>query len=82
VGGRGAAFVFQLGSADPAVFDRMPAAADRLIGALDPWLSAENQANFLGAPRSPEHLASAWPASTRARLAEVRQRIDPTGRFA
>jgi hypothetical protein len=82
-GGRAAAFTLSVISARPDLFEHVvPAAADRLIAEVQPWLSPETNINFAGKPRSPEHLASAWPAATLARLAEVRRRHDPRRLFA
>jgi hypothetical protein len=83
VGGRSAGFSLGLVSTKPELFASVvPAAADRIIQAVGPWLSPETNVNFVSAPRSPEHLASCWPAATRARLADLRRRHDPDGLFA
>ena len=37
--------------------------------------------NFKGKPKSEEHLSSAWPEATRARLREIRQKYDPDAVF-
>jgi len=81
VGGRGGSYTFGLVSSNPGLFAVAPAAADETIEALKPWLSAEANINFMGAVKSAEHLASAWPPETLARLTEVRQRYDPDGVF-
>jgi hypothetical protein len=83
VGGRAAAFVVGYAGTNPEHFATgLPTAADRIHDALEPWRLPENTINFLGAPRSAEHLASAWPPAIRARLAAVRRRYDPDGIFA
>lgn len=77
VGGRGASFTVGYASVDRTLFAELPAASDRLLQALAPWTSAENNVNFMGRARSAEHHASAWPDATYARLKELRKRFDP-----
>ena len=79
VGGRASGFTFTLiGAPNPALFDEvLPAVSDRLVTAIQPWLSPETNINFAGKARSAEHFASAWPADTFARLATVRRQYDP-----
>jgi FAD/FMN-containing dehydrogenase len=81
VGGRGAAFTLGLVGANPALFEKMPAAHARIVEDVRPWTAAESNINFMVRPVSAEHLATAWPADTFARLAEVRRRYDPDGVF-
>jgi FAD/FMN-containing dehydrogenase len=81
VGGRGAAFTFGLVGANPALFEKMPAAHARIVEEVRPWTAAETNINFMVRPSSPAQLATAWPAETFARLAEVRRRYDPDGVF-
>ena len=83
VGGRSAAFAVAFVAVDPSLFPtEVPALVDRSTAELEPWLSTETNINFAGRLRSAEHFASAWPAATFARLAEVRRRYDPDGLFA
>jgi hypothetical protein len=81
VGGRGAAFTFGVVGANPALFEKMPAVHARITEDVRPWTAAESNINFMVRPVSDAHLATAWPADTFARLAEVRQRYDPDGVF-
>jgi hypothetical protein len=83
VGGRPAGFTLGLIGVDSAQFDQvLPAAADRLIGALRPWLSAETNVNFTPDPRFTEPFARPWSTATTARLQEIRRRYDPAHIFA
>lgn len=81
VGGRGAAFTLGLVGSNPALFEKMPAAFARITEDVRPWTAAESNINFMVRPVSADHLATAWPADTFARLAEVRRRYDPDGVF-
>ncbi len=81
VGGRGAAFTLGVVGANPALFEKMPAAFARITEDVRPWTAAESNINFMVRPSSASHLATAWPADTFARLAEVRRRYDPDGVF-
>ncbi|WP_448630799.1 FAD-binding oxidoreductase [Cellulomonas soli] len=76
VAGRGAQYTALLVGQDPALFAAMPEAADRILGALDPWLTAEVNPNFAG------ESGGVWPADVADRLAAVRRRVDPDGLFA
>lgn len=83
VGGQKANFTLGLVSTKQELFQtEVPAFFDRLLDVLKPWIAPETNANFMGAPRSPEHFASAWPPATFAKLAEIRHQFDPDGLFA
>jgi FAD/FMN-containing dehydrogenase len=82
VGGRASEYSLGLIATNPASFESVPAAGDRLRNAISGFIAPETNVNFLGAVRSKEHFESAWPASTVARLAEVRKRYDPDGVFS
>lgn len=84
VGGRASAYTLILiGAPDPALFDTvLPAVSDALFDTLAPWISPETNINFAGKIESPEHYASAWPAATFEKLAQIRERYDPSGVFA
>ena len=88
VGGRGAGYALsvvgtlQHPTLSPADAEgAVSAAAFGLIDELAPWVSPETTINFAGKPRNAAHFASAWPAKTFARLAEVRAAYDPDGVF-
>jgi FAD/FMN-containing dehydrogenase len=57
----------------------MPAALAGIAEEVRPWTAAETNINFMARPRTEAPLATAWPADTFARLAEVRRRYDPDG---
>jgi FAD/FMN-containing dehydrogenase len=84
VGGRGSKFTLGLVSgAKQELFQTvLPAAAERLIDSLRPWVSAETNINFAGKPRSAEHFASCWQPAIFAELTRIRRRYDPNGVFA
>jgi len=83
VGGRADGFTLTLIAADPELFlTAVPAATDRLIHTLQPWISAETNINFAGKLRSAEQFTSAWPPDILAKLTEVREEYDPDGVLA
>jgi FAD/FMN-containing dehydrogenase len=59
----------------------LPAATDALLGALAPWLSAENNVNFANGFATVQEFRGAWSPETFARLAQVRTTYDPDGLF-
>jgi FAD/FMN-containing dehydrogenase len=83
VGGRAGAYSFYtIGVPDPSLFETvLPAAADRLVEALAPWVSPQTNVNFAGRFTSREHFASAWPPEIFERLEAVRTAYDPLGLF-
>jgi FAD/FMN-containing dehydrogenase len=84
VGGRTPGYALTLvGAPNPALFETVvPQAADRVIAQLGPWLAEVTNINFLGRCDTVEQFATAWPAETFERLAEIRRRVDPEGMFA
>jgi hypothetical protein len=83
VGGRESSFTLGGVCVDPTLFETaFPAAYDRLISDLAPWLSTHNNINFLAPVRSAAHLATAWSPATFSRLARIRQEHDPDGLFS
>jgi len=81
VGGRAARFALGAVAVGPTAPTDGPPAGDRMLRALEPWIAAEGNANFLSAPRGPKELATAWSAETIARLERIRRRYDPDGVF-
>jgi hypothetical protein len=81
VGGRAARFALGAVAVGPTAPTDGPPAGDRMLRALEPWIAAEGNANFLSAPRGPKELATAWSAGTIARLDRIRRRYDPDGVF-
>lgn len=81
VGGRDAEWLVSLvGAPDPALFGEvLPALADRLEAALEPWSTGGSLLNFHGRPRPGHELDRAWPAEVLARLQRVRGEVDPRG---
>ena len=83
VSGRDAAFTLGFIAADPELFETaVPAAVDRLVQGLQPWISRETNINFAGKLRSAEQFVSAWPPDILAQLTEVREEYDPDGVLA
>jgi hypothetical protein len=81
--GRASAFAIGLVGVDPAGFAQvMPAAAERFFADVRTWVSPLTNVNFSGVPQTPEQEACTWPAATRARLREIRRRVDPHGILA
>ncbi len=62
--------------------DVLPAAADRLIGALGAWVAPESNINFTDRPRTTAPLVAPWSPASAARLQHIRRRYDPDGLFA
>nr|WP_238354984.1 FAD-binding protein [Kribbella sandramycini] len=79
VGGRGGAYsLFMVGVPDPGLFETvLPAVAGQVLGAVQPWTSAENTVNLADGFAVPGSWEACWPAETRAKLAEVRSAYDP-----
>jgi FAD/FMN-containing dehydrogenase len=83
VGGRPASYAVGFAALDAARdASALPNASERLLDAIQPWACHETTINFTPVARSPQHLASAWPAATRRRLEDIRQRYDPRGVMA
>jgi hypothetical protein len=81
VGGRSAGFTLAMIAVDPALFAiEVPRAVERVRASVQSFLSVETNANI--AEPSARGLEHAWPAQTRARLAELRRRYDPDAVFA
>jgi FAD/FMN-containing dehydrogenase len=82
-GGRAGRYSFYaIGAPDPSLFEKvLPAAAERFLQAVEPWVSPETNVNFAGRFASREHFASAWPPEIFARLESVRRAYDPGGLF-
>lgn len=84
VGGRDADYTLLIaGIPDPSLFEAvLPQMTASMTEHLAPWLTGTTQVNFLTkAGVIPRGYAAAWPADVFARLAEVRERYDPDGRF-
>jgi FAD/FMN-containing dehydrogenase len=83
VGGRGAKGSLNLvGAPNPDLFERViPDAATATLGALAPWISAENNVNFASGFASVDEYHGAWSAQTFDRLTEVKRKYDPNGVF-
>lgn len=84
VGGRDTDYTLLLaGIPDPGLFEAvLPQMTASMTQHLAPWLTGTTQINFL--PKAgvvPGGYAAAWPTDIYDRLAEVRERYDPTGRF-
>ncbi len=83
VGGRGGAYTLtMIGVPDPSLFEMvLPATVDGVLAKLKPWISAETTVNFAGGFALPGSYEGSWPASTFARLAELRTTYDPNKLF-
>lgn len=75
VAGRSAHYTATLVGLVPPLFAAMPAAAQTVMGALEPWAVDELNPNFAGAA------GAVWPDATTLRLARARRRVDPDGLF-
>jgi FAD/FMN-containing dehydrogenase len=81
VGGRDAAFsVFAIGAPYGPPVAAARAATEAVVAAVPPW-ACGGLLNFVGAD-APERVGRIWDDATRARLLEIRDRVDPTGLFA
>jgi FAD/FMN-containing dehydrogenase len=83
VGGRGAKGALNLvGVPDPELFDAvLPGMAGTVLDALAPWLSAQNNVNFMSGFANVQEYRSAWSSATFERLTEVKAIYDPKGLF-
>ncbi len=83
VGGRDTDYTLLIaGIPDPSLFDVLPQMTASMTEHLEPWLTGTTQVNFL--PKAsviPGGYSAAWPADIFARLATVRRKYDPSGRF-
>ena len=81
VTGRGAAFsVFVIGAPFGPPIEATAAGMAAVIDAMRPWTCGA-LLNFVGTA-TPEQVGRLWNATDRARLLEIRDRVDPTGLFA
>ncbi|MET7280370.1 FAD-binding oxidoreductase [Kribbella sp. NPDC005582] len=83
VGGRGGAYsLFMVGAPDPSLHEAvLPAVAERVLGGVQKWTSAENAVNLADGFALPGSYEACWPAETLTRLGEVRATYDPDRRF-
>jgi FAD/FMN-containing dehydrogenase len=83
VGGRGAKGSLSLvGVPNPELIATViPGAAAELLGAVEPWISGENNVNFASGFASAEQYHGAWSPATFERLSEVKKKYDPNGMF-
>jgi FAD/FMN-containing dehydrogenase len=83
VGGREAAFALTLiGVPDPSLFAQvLPSAVAALMPRIAPWRARNSNIHWVDSS-SADDLGRAWPAAILDRLALVRARVDPDGRFA
>jgi hypothetical protein len=83
VGGRGAKGSLSLvGVPNPELIATViPGAAAELLGAVEPWISGENNVNFASGFASAEQYHGAWSPATFERLSEVKKKYDPSGMF-
>ncbi len=83
VPGRGARFVIGMIGIGPTEFlSRLPHEAAKARATLGPWLLAEINPNFSGAPDSDGRGPAHWEPQIEARLDAIRERADPGGIFA
>ena len=83
VAGRDAAFsLFLVGPMVPGLEQAVPAAGQRVIGALATWHTTGRLVNFLSTvDAGPAHVAAAYPPEVAARLQDLKDRFDPHGLF-
>jgi hypothetical protein len=83
VGGRGAKGSLNLvGVPDPELFERvLPGIGARVLEAVAPWTSPENNVNFASGFRTADEYRGAWSPATFERLAEIKKKYDPSGLF-
>ncbi|MGX5681816.1 FAD-binding oxidoreductase [Schumannella luteola] len=80
VGGRDAEYGLHIvGAPVPELLETViPAVIGGVFTALEPWATGTTQVNFVGPAN---RAASSWPPAVAERLAAVRRRYDPQGRF-
>ncbi|ADB50853.1 FAD-binding oxidoreductase [Conexibacter woesei] len=75
---RDAAFTLNvLGPLRPDVRDVVPAAGERVLAAMAPWLTGGSLINFQGSAVAPDQVAAAWTPETFARLSRLKREVDP-----
>jgi hypothetical protein len=81
VAGRDAAFsVFAIGAPFGPPVAAARAATEAVVATVAPW-ACGGLLSFLGAD-TPERVGRIWDDTARARLLEIRDRVDPAGLFA
>lgn len=84
IGGRRCEYTLMLiGAPVPDLFAQvLPALADSLTAAVEPWRHSEANFNLSGHVGTAEQFSRAWPPPVFERLAAARSTYDPTGMFA
>jgi hypothetical protein len=65
-----------VGDAAPVV----PGIIDRIVGSVGPWRTGHDLFNLIG-PADPARVSSLWSPADRARLVDIKRRVDPAGMF-
>jgi FAD/FMN-containing dehydrogenase len=81
VTGRGAAYSLStiglmVGDAAPVV----PGTIDRIVTSVDPWRAGQDLFNLIG-PTDLGRISALWSPADRARLVDIKRRVDPAGMF-
>jgi hypothetical protein len=81
VSGRGAAY--SLSALGLMATDSAPNAAgviDRIVTSVNPWRTGQDLFNLIG-PATPARVSELWSPGDRARLLDIKRRVDPHGLF-
>ena len=82
VAGRDAAYsVFLVAPGVPELTQVLPAIADGVYAALEPWRAPGGLVNFLGDHHSTEQVGAAWAPEVHERLMVLKRRVDPDDVF-
>lgn len=82
VPGREAAYtLLALGALAPEIAERVPAAGEAVLSAMEGWSTGTVQLNWLGETATPADVARAWTPETHRRLMEVKRAVDPDNVF-
>lgn len=83
VGGRAASYSLHVvGAPVPELLDTViPQVIRGVFSAVQPWASGATQVNFFGRANHTAAQTSSWSPDVVARLLEIRQKHDPSGRF-
>src|SRR5262249_9189321 len=81
VSGRGTAYSMStiglmVGDAEPVV----PGIIDNIVTSVEPWRSGHDLFNLIG-PATPQRVSALWSPADRARLVDIKRRVDPAGMF-
>ena len=58
----------------------VPGVIDRIVGSVGPWRTSHDLFNLIG-PATRDRISTLWSQADRARLVDIKRRVDPAGMF-